>query len=254
MKYFASMNLSFAVVTATLVLGGPASADFSGCKAIHLTAPEKVVKSLESDPFLRPSLDTNLARKRALETMKTKDPEKFAVLRSRDDLSALDRSYLDEIEYNAIQKNLPRRARVSSGFTKNGRGQGTINLNSTLDTAKRIAKKEVADYVDQNWDEIAKTIFNDEDVPSRLEARQFTARKINEYLVYDAAQSMKRGTYYFQFDGYGAVEIDKKSLASGKVCLEIGTRNRGNKVPDWVMKLKTDKDAGSSADLLDEGA
>ncbi len=179
-----------------------------------LAAHVETVKDLKM-----PKLE--LLMKKDLAHIRVTNRKKFADLKSNElENAALYQSFINEIDDAFNGKAIPQsKDKKFNYFEKYVYGKAPIDI------ARKIAKKELLDLISRNWVKLKETIFNEYDVESWAQARGITTEKMNESLIYVPRKNA--ASYLFKF-GDSFAEIDKATLKTGRVALDIDSRLDSN--------------------------
>ncbi len=215
--FLLAINASAYQKTETFKMKGPGAISLNAKDEAEL-APTKLERSLK-DSLIGKYL---------------KKPNSFST--EMEDLrnSPLYQSYVDEVaECVGV---FGKKSRQASGKDANA-----IWLKKCpLAQAREIAKKQLFLSIKRNWEAVASTIFNDFGEEEWLKARPFVLRKIQEGLIY-APKSKNKESFVFFVQNAGFVEVNRKSLSSGLVRLEIGPTEK-NRLEEGAENIRADID------------
>jgi len=123
-------------------------------------------------------------------------------------------------------------------------------LHSPIAIAKRIAKAKIYEAIQNNWQRLKNTDFNDQlDCSDARNCKGFDdvvlKNKMPEDFFFSYPLSVKNnsGNYIFEFQGLGYVEVSK-TLKSGRVIFGVGYLNDNNRPERGSENLRTDVEAG----------
>jgi hypothetical protein len=242
------------LLTLSLVVGFYAQA-FQGLVGLEKLSPDVLSPLAEKTAPL-----TRLERsiKADLVRMKLLNAKKFYSELSNDDSNPkLYQSYLREVSETL--------GNISEGDKKKLKGMTNEDIyikflkGTKIDKAKKLAKYQILKIIEDNWDctkssrsspyrfrncpNLKDTVFNDLSVEDLKTAKMIATDKLNESLVYTT--SMKQA-YHFEWD-FGHVDIDKKTLKTLRVILEVAANNDANHPDPVADDLKADNDVRSKS-------
>jgi len=124
-------------------------------------------------------------------------------------------------------------------------------LSSPVATAKVIARAKMYEAIQSNWGKLKTTVFNDAGIDcSNVKNCQAFDENIMEkmqdnfFFSYPLTRQLDNGNFIFEFQGVGFVEVDKKTLKSGRVTFGISYFNDNNQIEKGAERFRTDVDAG----------
>ncbi len=199
----------------------PAWAFQSNPVTFRISNPLRTVEEIDRSRDLSMS-KLEIATKRDLIHLRLFNSKKFFEMKNNQlENSPLLQSYLDEVD------------EAFWGFNRKISAKSKLDLYQDLmrgkpiDMAKKIAKQQLLLHIQKNWTQLRETIYNENNAESwEHGGRDFTLSNLNKSLVFVPQPSSK---YQFKF-GDSYVEIDKKTLKTGQVGLDVNSRLDANRL------------------------
>ncbi|MBK9292988.1 MAG: hypothetical protein IPM57_00830 [Oligoflexia bacterium] len=187
--------------------------------------------TLSSKTMALPLAPYEVTLKSSLIKMRLYDPAKFLELKKSEESNAeVYQSYINEV-YDLFGTSLITKHNPKLSF------YDQFMKNSKIDLAKKVAKYEMYKNIEKNWPVLKTTIFNEEGVESWKEARRFTLRKLNDFLIYSPQHQYSKTHFLFLF-GQNFIRLDKATLKKVHIGLDINSRLDANTLPPEAANIK----------------
>jgi hypothetical protein len=155
-------------------------------------------------------------------------------------------SFLLEIEEALKEKNV-NKDKIKSG----AKLYEKLMLNSKIDLAKKIARKQFSDVVETKWHDIKRTMINQNGDKSFAIAKVEIHRRLREEMIFAPRKALS-GKYRFDVADWGYVEVDKASVGRGAVYVDVSSFNDINTLEPGIMDLHTEPGPGEDSESVEE--
>lgn len=188
-----------------------------------IESPLRESKSVEKIPGLKMS---RLERSTKASLAKTKilNPAKFNEIKNNKlENSELYQSWVNEVDAALAGKKIKANPKAKIDY------YAKYIEGTPVDVAKKIAKRQMLNLILRNWNSLKETIFNDAGIESREQARQYAFDQMNKAFIYVPRKNTQNSLFML---GDSFVEVDGRSLKTGRSGLDVDTRFENSLKPE----------------------